>query len=321
MEANRKSSYWEECFSSAHPASPIAWWSDTPLKQYSSRVSLQTRRHMPTRSHRSRRERLRNRRSRSSAPQPPWRLTATFSHPPAPAPPQSPWYQPPELQTPQISQVHDIFQSPRYSPGSSPNTIILCDTPAAPVGAQTPVFKPKPLSPVFQSQAPYVPETPKPRKRRDKRYGLSYLLHPQNEQVPPPTQPNQQWSPSLDRVEIITPRPRAPSLTYERVEATIDRWEHDALLEEERACQLKMWWDAPQQMSPDSRSPSPPILRPAGNERLQRLFGHGVLEREELERELTRLQLLMQLEKKQLARLDLEEQQGNARRSNRPWCL
>ncbi|KAK7924439.1 hypothetical protein PG985_006493 [Apiospora marii] len=201
----------------------------------------------------------------------------------------------------------------------------MCDTPVAPVGAQTAVFQPKPLGPVCQSPAWYVLETPTPRKHRDKRLEVSYLINPQKEQVPPPPQPSQQWPRSLDEVEIIAPRPRAPSLTCQKVEATIARWESDSILKggelardlERSSHQLRVHWTSPLQVLPDSRSLSPPLLTPAGNERLQQLFGREALEREVSEMEFTRLHNLMEMEKKQWARLDLEERQCNADRSAR----
>ncbi|KAK8137863.1 hypothetical protein PG984_001243 [Apiospora sp. TS-2023a] len=324
MEANYTSNHWKSLF--LNPPSTMPEWMEGPLDQRLKRALLRPNRHQ-TSSHRRRREILRNRWARSPAHQPIWQPTAAFSQPPAPAPvpSQSPWYCPPEVPTLATPQISARAPLPRYSPGSP--TSLSCDPPAAHVGAETPVFRPKPLP------AQYDPETPTPRPHPNKRLAMSFLIHPQNEEVLPPPQPHQQWAPSYHDEEISKPRPLAPALTYQKVEATVARWESDQLrAEEERAWNWGRWdrqsivhWQSPLQVSSDRRtpstsifpSPSPPVLTLASSEKLQRLRGPQALEIEDEERELTRLQLLVELQQKKLARLYRENQHWKADGSTR----
>lgn len=325
MEATYTSNYWNGYFPSTRPATQMPEWSESLLEQRSRRASLQPHKHAPTRSHQTRRETLVKRRARSPYHQPPWQTTAAFSQAPAPA--QSPWYHQPELPPPVISQVTDRAESPRYSPGSP--TTFFCDLPAAPTGAQSLVFRPEPLSPLYQSPAPFVPETPTPRtyqhQQRNfpkKRLALSYIINPQDKQLPPPPQSHQQWAFSHNEVESIVPQPMAPALTSVEVEATISRWESDHFRKErERAQDLRRrvrrpWvhWESPLRVSPDHRSPSPRLLTLTSNERLQRLVGPDALRTAEDQMENHRLQCLVRLQQKQLDRLDREQQQSNAGR-------
>ncbi|KAK8082820.1 hypothetical protein PG996_001601 [Apiospora saccharicola] len=324
MEANYASNHWKSLF--LNPPSRMPEWMEVPLDQRLERALLQPSKHQ-TISHRRRREMLRNRRARSPAHQPPLQPTAAFHQPPAPAPvpSQSPWYCPPEIPTLAIPQISVRAPSPRYSPGST--TSFSCYPPAAPVAAETPVFRPKPLP------AQYDPETPTPRPHPNKKLAMSFLIHPQNEEVLPPPQPHQQWAPSYHDEEISKPRPMAPALTYQKVEATVARWESDQLrAEEEQAWNWGMrdsrpivHWQSPLQVSSGRRtpststfpSPSPPVLTLASSEKLQRLQGSQALEIADEEKELTRLQLLVEMQQKKLARLNMENQHWNDGRAAR----